>query len=60
MSVMCSVAKDNDVVVFELGVAKNGDPVYKISWYNGKRWKTARYKNFDDAYHTWKLVSQMI
>ena len=60
MSVMCSVAKEKDVVVFAVDVARNGDPIFKISWYNGKCWKTARYRNFDDAYQTWRLVSQMI
>ncbi len=60
MAVMCSVVKNSNMVVFDLGMARNGDPVYKISWYNGKRWMSARYRNFDDAYQTWKLVSQMV
>ena len=60
MSVMCTVVENNNVVAFELVAGRNGDPMFKISWYNGKRWKTARYSNFDDAYQTWKLLKAMI
>lgn len=60
MSVMCSVVRDSNVVTFELVAGKNGDPIYRIAWYNGKKWMVARYRRFDDAYQTWKLVSQMV
>ena len=60
MSVMCSVAKAKDVVVFILDIAENGDPLFKISWYKGKKWETAEFRHFEDAYQTWKLVSNMI
>ena len=60
MAIMCSVAKEKDVVTFEMVAGRNGDPVFKISWYNGKKWMTARYKDFVSASATWKLVSQMV
>lgn len=60
MSVMCSVAKENNVVTFEMVAGKDGNPIFRIAWYNGKRWMTARYRHFDDAYQTWKLVSNMV
>lgn len=60
MSVMCSVAKEKDVVTFELVAGRNGDPIYKIACYNGEKWMSASYRDFDAAYATWKLVSQMV
>lgn len=60
MSIMCSEVKGDNVVMFELVAGKNGDPIYKISWYNGTRWMSARYKHFEDAHQTWRLLSRMI
>lgn len=59
MSVMCSVAKEKAVVTFELVAGRNGEPRFKIAWYNGEKWMSAVYDTFDAAYTTWKLVSQM-
>lgn len=60
MAVMCSEVKNGNVVTFELVAGRNGDPIFKISWYNGKCWKSARYRHFDDAYQTWKLLTTMV
>lgn len=60
MAVMCSEVKNGNVVTFDIGIDKGGNPVYRICWYNGKRWKNAHYRLFEDAYQTWKLLSQMV
>lgn len=60
MSIMCSAVTKKDLVMFEIVPGRNGDPVYKISWYNGKKWSYARYRRFDDAHSTWRLISRMI
>ncbi len=58
--IMCSAVGAKDMVVFDIGVNKRGDPVYRISWFKDGKWAYARYKNFDAAYATWKMISQMI
>lgn len=60
MSIMCSAVNRSNVVLFELGINKRGDPVYRISWYNGEKWAHARYKHFEPAEATYKLLSRMI
>ena len=60
MSIMCSTVKGDCVVILDLGVAKNGSPVYRVSWYNGKKWVAARYRCVDEAYTTYKMICRMV
>lgn len=60
MSIMCSAVSDTNVVTFDCGMNRRGDPIYWISWYNGHKWMRARYTSFKPAYATWKMLSRMI
>lgn len=60
MSIMCSTVRGDSVVLFELGVGANGNPVYRISWYNGEIWSATRYHSFNEARATYRMISRMI
>ena len=60
MGIMDSTVCGNNVVTFDIGVSKRGDPVYRISWYNGHRWGAQRFEHFNEAYGVYKLICRMI
>ena len=57
--IMCSAIVSVGVITFDLGVSKRGRPVYRISWFRNGKWVYARYKTFEAAYTTWKLLNSM-
>lgn len=59
-NIMCSAVGSRDVVTFDLGVNKRGDPVYRVSWYRDGKWACAHYKTFEAAHATWKMINKMI
>ena len=62
MGIMDTTAKAGGVVTFDLCVGKNGDPIYRVSWYNcrNKRWRYLRYKSFEEAHKTYTVIREMI
>jgi hypothetical protein len=58
--IMCSAVGARDVITFDCGMNKRGDPVYRISWFRDGKWAYARYKSFKPAYATWKMLNRMI
>lgn len=61
MGVLLTDVKDKSVITLDFGVSERGDPVYRISWYNGHRWGvTPRFESFEQTYAIYKLLLRMI
>jgi hypothetical protein len=58
--IMCSVVGSRDMVTLDLGINKRGDPVYRISWWDGEKWAYAHYRSFKEARETWKMLNRML
>lgn len=59
MGIMCSDVTSKGIVLFELGIADNGRSIYRISWYNGKKWGAVQYRSFNEAHATYKMLVDM-
>ena len=55
--IMCSAVGERDFVIFDIGVSKRGEPIYRISWYNGEKTVSAVYRSFEAARATWKMLT---
>ena len=60
MSIMDSTVGTNGVILIEIGVSKSGNPIYRVSVYYCGKWNTARFKDFDSAYSTYKLMRKVL
>lgn len=60
MGIMDTTVKGVNVITFDLGVSKAGNAVFRISWFNGKRWSYLRYNHFEEAYTTYKTIIEMV
>ena len=58
--IMLSDVTEDGLLTLELGVKPNGEPVYRVAVYDGKRWKGARYNTFKAAHATYKLLLRVI
>jgi hypothetical protein len=58
--IMCSAVGARDVITLDLGISKRGEPMYRISWWDGEKWAYARYRSFKDAQATWKMLNRML
>ena len=60
MGTMCSVVTEKGFVTFGIDVGNNGEPIYIVSCWDGRKWQHSRYENFEPARATYKLVSRLI
>lgn len=60
MGVMCSAITGDRFVTFDLGIAPNGNTIYRISVWNGEKWSYAKYRSFEAARKTFKLLSRNV
>jgi hypothetical protein len=58
--IMCSAVGEKDFIIFDIGVGKRGEPIYRITWYNGKKTVSAVYRSFEAARTTWKLLTKSL
>lgn len=61
MGVLMTDVKGTNVITLDLGISERGDPIYGISWFNGRQWgATPTFEYFNDAYAMYKLIRRMI
>jgi hypothetical protein len=60
MGIMCSAVTEKGLVTFDIGVGRDGDPVYRVSVWNGKQWIYSRYRRFEPAHKTYVMARKMI
>lgn len=58
--VLISDVIDGKVLMLELGIAPNGNSVYRVAMFNGKKWSAVRYYNFQTAHATYKFLLNVI
>jgi hypothetical protein len=57
-AVMISDVTDGGILILEQGLKPNGDPIYRVAVYDGKRWKGARYHSFNAAVTTYRFFKR--
>ena len=60
MAIMLSTAKGNNVLTLDMGIRPDGRAMYRICWWNGKKWSIVRYGRIKEAYATFKMMEQML
>lgn len=58
--IMASDVTEDGLITLEVGVRPNGNPVYRVSVYDGHHWKGARYSTFAAAHTTYKFLLRVI
>ena len=58
--IMLSDVTESGLITLEVGVRPSGNPVYRVSVFDGKHWKGARYSTFAAAQTTYKLLRRVI
>ena len=59
-AVNLSEVRGRKLITMEIGVKPNGDPIYRVAVFNGKKWSSARYNDLRDAYTTYKFLTRVI
>lgn len=58
--IMLSDMTEDGLIALELGVKPNGNPVYRVSVFDGTHWKGARYNTFSAAHTTYKFLRRVV
>lgn len=59
-AVMLSEVRGRKVITFEIGVGDNGEPVFRVAVFNGKRWNDVCYRDLREAYATYKFLKRVV
>lgn len=59
-AVTLSEVRRRKLITMEIGVGPNGDPIYRVALFNGKKWSSACYYDLRDAYTTYKFLKRVI
>lgn len=60
MGIMCSTVTMTGIVTFDIGVGPDGRALYRVAWWNGRRWTKEYYRSFKAAHKTYNMISRMI
>ena len=58
--VMCCEVIGKNVVTLDVGIGPKGNTEYQVTWYNGKRWESVRYRRFRNAVNTFNMIRMML
>lgn len=60
MGIMCSAVTTTGIVTFDIDVGPDGRALYRVTWWNGRKWAKTYYRSFKAALKTYKMVQRMI
>lgn len=60
MGIMSSVTCGKNIVTIDTGLDDAGRVIYQVSWFNGRKWKYVRYRRFNEARATYRMILEMI
>lgn len=60
MGIMASANVNGNIVTVDTGIDELGRVIYQVSWFNGKKWKYVKYRRFNEARATFRMILEMI
>ena len=60
MEVVDTFVANNNVVTMELGLDMRGNTMYRVAWFNGRKWQHGYYRRQKDAWTTFRMIMGMI
>lgn len=60
MGIMASTNVNGNIVTIDIGLDQKGRTTYQVSWFNGKKWKYAKYRRLNEAKATYRMILEMI